>query len=300
MPPLTKIQLNDYEPGEFSELKQRSWPETLDLIEHFPWTQQRDHIAISPTNPSVTIEGPSDNYLKLATYYHDKFILYYLDEKNHLYTRSTVTIAEAYPFLQSFFDNNLDLSTFKLQPTPFVNNKIHFETKDFNYTMRPAPTLLGISFSAIFFLAPLIMLSLAAIIHPVSRPTTAKVIIIVAVSLLLAIPAILLIASFINHYRASNGRVLTISRGNPLFRFGPVNAPVTYDKKDIREVVLYGGSKGLEGLKRTEIIFNDGSAIDISGLLLPPDRMALKLPQQNIRRDTMSLPFIPPSSSTLS
>ena len=73
---LTKTQLKDYEAGEFSDIKQRTYPETRDLIEQFPWTQQRDHISISLTNPSITIEGPSGDYLKLAPYFNGKFVLY--------------------------------------------------------------------------------------------------------------------------------------------------------------------------------------------------------------------------------
>ena len=100
-----------------------------------------------------------------------------------------------------------------------------------------------------------------------------------------------------HHYRASTGKLLSLSRGNPLFSFGPIDAPVTYDKKDILEVVIYGGYKGFDGLKRTEIVFKDGSAINISGMILPPYSMSLKFPQQNVSRKLRSFPFIPLSAS---
>jgi hypothetical protein len=111
-----------------------------------------------------------------------------------------------------------------------------------------------------------------------------------------AIGARLLIAS-VSHYRASKGMILSISAGNPFFQFGPLDAPVTYDKKDIREVILYGNSKGFEGLKRTEIIFRDGRSINISGMIAHLDTMSRKFPGQKVTRKTPAFAFIPRASS---
>jgi hypothetical protein len=91
--------------------------------------------------------------------------------------------------------------------------------------------------------------------------------------------------------------LLSISRGNPLFQFGPIGAPVTYDKRDIRDIVQYGSSRGFEGLKRTEIIFKDGASINISGMIADIGTMSLKFPGQNITRRATAFPFIPPAAS---
>src|SRR6185503_13026075 len=170
LPLPTKTQLKDYEPGEFSERKQRTFPETRDLIEHFPWSGQRDHFAVGLTCPSITIEGSSGDYLKLALYYNDKFILYYLDTKNHLWTHPTLTIAEAYPIIQSFFDNSFDLAIFRRQSTPFTNNRVHFETKDFHYTMHGKSGFLLIGVSVLLCTIYPLVTILAALAKSISIP----------------------------------------------------------------------------------------------------------------------------------
>lgn len=293
---LTKTQLKDYEAGEFSDIKQRTYPETRDLIEHFPWTLQRDHISISLTNPSITIEGPSGDYLKLAPYYNGKFILYYLDGKNHLFTHSMPTLGEAYPIIQSYFDNRLDIAAFKHQSTLFTNNRHHFVTTTFTYTMASMPTLLSVCLISLFWVTLPIAGIFALITSPPSAPA-AGMLIFGAVSIIFAGLGVALVASTISHYRASKGKFLSISRGNPLFQFGPIAHPITYDKKDISEVILYGSSRGVEGLKKTEIIFKDGTSVNISGMIAHIDTMSLKFPGQKVISKGKPFSFIPRAAS---
>ncbi|HVU56538.1 MAG TPA: hypothetical protein VHD83_15845 [Puia sp.] len=295
---LTKTQLKDYESGEFSDLQQRTWPETRALIEQFPWSREREHFAVGLTSPSITIEGPSGDYLKLALYYHDKFILYYLDTKNHLYVHSMPTIPEAYPIIQSFFDDNLDLSGFKRQSTPFTNNKAHFETKDFHYTMRgtfilPLIGVLSIGMTAF----PFVTIT-AAIIKTSSIPIAGYVVL-STLSILFLGGGVLLTSLCINHYRASRNKILSLSRGNPLFYYGDINAPAVYDKKDIQKVVQYGGGRSNDRLSRTQIIFKDGSSINISGLILPADKMAVKFPRIDIGYKAFGLNYFIPRAFSI-
>jgi len=293
---LTKTQLKDYEAGEFSDIKQRTYPETRDLIEQFPWTQQRDHISISLTNPSITIEGPSGDYLKLAPYFNGKFVLYYVDSKDHLYTHSMATIPEAYPIIQSFFDDHLDLAAFKREPTPFMNNRAQFQTRVFNYTMNATPTILWVSLLSLIWLVFPIASGIGVLLF--GPPASIAAILLFGTLILTMIcVALVQLASTISHYRASKGMFLSISSGNPLFQFGPIDAPVIYDKKDIREVILYGSSRGLDGLKRTEIIFKDGTSINISGMIAQIGTMSLKFPGQKVTRKAKSFSFIPPAAS---
>ena len=65
---VTKIQYNNFETGEFSEVRERTYEETVDLIEHFPWNKQREKLVIDLTNPSVTIEGGDNDFLKFAVF----------------------------------------------------------------------------------------------------------------------------------------------------------------------------------------------------------------------------------------
>src|SRR5690242_17240933 len=105
----------------------------------------------------------------------------------------------------------------------------------------------------------------------------------------------------INHYRASKNKVLSISRGNSLFYYGNIVALDAYDKSNIQTVVQYGGMRSNDRLTRTEIIFRDGSSINVSGLILPSDRMVAKFPhQQYSQRSFAWRYFIPPAASALS
>jgi len=162
--------------------------------------------------------------------------------------------------------------------------------------MHPGATLLAVGLLSALWIIISAMPVAALIFHAFPGPMPVMLVFGVLV-LFITGAAILLIASSINHYRASTGKTLSISRGNPTFRFGPIDAPVTYDKKDIQDVVLYGASKGLDGLKRTEIIFKDGSTLDISGMILPPYEMSLKFPRLHMTYNTKGFTFIPPASS---
>jgi len=116
-------------------------------------------------------------------------------------------------------------------------------------------------------------------------------------SLLMLTIGVLVLSLSINHYRASRNKILSLSRGNPLFYYGDINAPIAYDKKDIQEVVQYGGGRSSDRLSRTEIIFKDGSSINVSGMILSSDRMAAKFPHQNISYRLFGLRFFIPRVS---
>ncbi|HTI89681.1 MAG TPA: hypothetical protein VL727_03780 [Puia sp.] len=289
---LTKIQQKNYEAGEFSDLKERTYSETIGLIQNFPWLQQREHISIGLTNPSITIEGSSGDYLKLAPYFNGKFVLYYVDTQNHLYTHSMATISEAEPLIQSFFEGRLNPTDLKREPTPFVDNRAQFQTRAFTYTMHATPTILWVSFLSLLWLVFPLAGGIGALLSAPS-PKMAVVLVLGMFIVVLITVAVLQLASTISHYRASKGKFLSISRGNPLFRFGNINAPATYDKKDIREIIQYSAYKGLEGLQRTQIIFNDNSEINISGMIASTSTMSNKFPQVTIKQKTKAYPILP-------
>jgi hypothetical protein len=294
---LVKTQLKDYESGEFSDIKERTYPETRELIESYPWSEQREHISISLTNPSITIEGGSGDFLKLASYYNGKFVLYYLDGNNHLFTHSMSTLEEAYPIIQSFFEDHLDLGNLKREHTLFTNNRIHFQTRTFNYTMHAVPTILWVCLLSLIWLVLPVGGGIGALLF--ATPASIAAVVLIGTFILGNICCgAAFVASFISHYRASIGMFLSISRGNPIFQFGPIETPVTYDKKDIKEIVQYGASRGLDGLKRTEIIFKDGTSINISGMIAEIGTMAQKFPEQRIKIKSTAFPFIPRAAST--
>ena len=139
---LSKLQYKNYEPGEFTEQQERTYEETIQQVEGFPWEEQRDHWVVSLTNPSITIEGKNGDFLKLALYYNEKFVLYYLDPHHHLYTRSSLHYQDLYPIIRAFFKDDLFApSELKREHTPLQNNIVHFEDKNFTYRLEPAGIL---------------------------------------------------------------------------------------------------------------------------------------------------------------
>jgi len=108
-----KVQYNDFEPGEFTDIKPVDYITAMGIIENFPWNEQRDHIQIDLTCPSVSLESSSDSILKLALYYNNKFVLHFFDGK-YMYTKSFTDYHAAYPYIHYFFEKeSIDISLFK-------------------------------------------------------------------------------------------------------------------------------------------------------------------------------------------
>ena len=132
----SKIQYNNFEVGEFIDTKKRTYNEVIDLIENFPWNKQREKIVIDLTNPSVTIERESGDFLKFAVYFNNKFVLSFLDPAKILFTKSFINKAEAYVFIKKYFDETFDSADFKRQSTWLINNLKHFVSQAFVYTVN--------------------------------------------------------------------------------------------------------------------------------------------------------------------
>src|ERR1700750_2717214 len=115
---ISKIQYKNFEPGEFIEEKNRTYEETIQLIEDFSWNEQRDHIVIDLTNPSITIEGENNDYLKLAVFFNAKFVLHYLSNEKILFTKSFTDFRESYKYIHGFFESaSFDVSDSKQENT---------------------------------------------------------------------------------------------------------------------------------------------------------------------------------------
>lgn len=74
----TKIQHGNFEPGEFVDIKLRTYEETIGCINNFPWSTEREHLRVSLTNPSVTIEKPIDTFLKFCSFLQRKIRVAFL------------------------------------------------------------------------------------------------------------------------------------------------------------------------------------------------------------------------------
>jgi hypothetical protein len=291
---ITKVQYKNFEPGEFTDRRQRTYEETTALIEAFPWSQQRDHFTVSLTGPSVTIEGTDGDFLKLALYYNDKYILYYFDMNQRLYSHTYVHTADAYPLILAFFRQGAAPPDFKHQNTFLQHNISHFKDNDFSYAMRWV-TLAGVLGIVGFLLAGTSVLTMLPFL-----PRSSVSLPFLIMPLVLLILFIFQTALAVNHYKAARGRVLVISRGRDEFSYGPTENPVPYNKKDIMEIITYGGRTkgGYPRLTRVEISFKDGRSINISCLIIPRDSLVEKLAGYPQREDYRLLPFIPSGASS--
>ena len=74
----SKLQFGTFETGEFTEEKVRSYEDTIKVIEEFPWKKERANIVIALTNPSITLQNKEQEYLKLAIFFNEKFVLHFI------------------------------------------------------------------------------------------------------------------------------------------------------------------------------------------------------------------------------
>jgi hypothetical protein len=288
---IVKLQYKDYETGEYSGAQPRTTEDTLQLIAAYPWAEQRDHLAIGLTNPSVTIEGPDNDYLKLSPWYNGKFVLHYFDKEHHLYTHPLDQPTDAAPFILAFFsDTSFDCSSFKKEITWLQDNNSQFRTQSFHYTIR-LRTVIG---QCLLGLYVLILSSGFFILSHFS-----------IFFIILPLAMLIWLAGFgaliLNHYRAAKDKVLILSKGKQEFSFGPPTALATFNKKDIREIITYGRrSKGSYiSLTRVEIDFSYGRTLDISCLIIPQEQLIAKFPNCPKSEVPTTFPFINPASAAL-
>jgi hypothetical protein len=281
---ITKIQHNNFETGEFTEEKERTLEQTIQLIEAFPWEQQRKDLHVSLTNPSVTVEGTYHHFLKLSLYYNGSFVLYYLDDSNRLYLKSLTNYQQAYPFITSFYQDSLvDTADWEHQHNWLQGKKIHFADKDFHYRLR-RPLIIGAFFLACLYLLFLLTTTIALIIQGFMghRPFF-----FISIPLILfLILGTLLIAQFFNQWRYAKGKVLILSKGNDLFYFGSDENPRAFNKEDIQSIRYISPRKLPSGK------FGNFIRIDLKANETGKETESLYLPSILIR-DQDALPKFP-------
>jgi hypothetical protein len=297
---IVKLQCKDFEPGEFTDIKDRSCEETIRLIDEFPWEPQRDHLRVGLTTPSVTIEGPGGEFLKLALYYSGKFVLYFIDNHHREFSRVLTTYNDSATSIQAFYQNSSSPPPdFARQHTPLQNVIVHFRSGNFTYKLNPA-TLTGAIVLICLFLVYPVLMSIAVVgrgqfsLWPFLLPALAFLVF-----------AIVQIALLISHYRSAKDQVLILSHGLQEFLYGSTADPDRFNKGDIQQVVTHGmrGRGGYPALTRVEIIFKNGRSIDISCLILSQETLVSKFSASPQSRDRILFPFIkpspfPPSSSS--
>jgi len=296
---IVKVQYKDFEPGEFTDAANRSCEECIRLIEDFPWGDQRDHLKVGLTNPSVTVEDTAGNYLKLAVFYNDKYVLHYYNNKRQLFTKSFADFHDAYPYLQRFYkDEPFDTKDFRLEHTWMQKTKNHFLSDDFRYLLfgkKLAFYLL--TRSGPIFLIPLVI-ALDFLLNDSKAHGNPVMIFFFAAFLILAL---LNLRIFLNYYHFAKGKLLIMSRGNDLFWFGSPDNPEQFDKKEIIKVKIHdarGGRNLFSGYAWVEIEFRQHRYLAIPNLLIDDQDLAAKLFKCSTETIRENVPSIPPSSSS--
>ncbi len=188
----------------------------------------------------MTIEGNNQDYLKLAPYYEGKFVRYYLNDRNQIFTRSVIHYQDAYPYIQSFFGSQpCNTHDFRLERIWLQGKAIHFKDKDFH--------------------------------------------------------------AAINNYRVSRDKVLVMSRGNDIFYYGNANNLEKFNKKDILELINYGGQyrrSRLTCYTKLTLTSTTTPYLYISDLIIKDIDLRSKLPGIPCRNPFKFWLLIPSSAST--
>lgn len=290
---ISKLQYKNFEAGEFIEEEKRNYEETIALIEAFPWEQQRDHIIIDLTNPSITIEGDNNDYLKLAVFFNQKFVLHYLNDQKILFTKSFTDFKNSYKYIRDFFESSaFDLSDFKEETTWLKNNIIHFVSQNFNYTINPKSIRHFLLLtSGINFVLPLIII-LGILFRGIDSFNIGTLVLFTIMVFFVGGGINLIL--FFNYYFYAKNKILIMSKGNDIFYFGEINSPKKHDKKEIIQYTtlkLRNSKAPINGFATIEIEFKDNEKIIIPNLLIDYISLEQKLYQCK-RINKGGIPFI--------
>lgn len=267
----TKIQHQNFEPGEFVDIQLRTYEETINCINTFPWEGEREHLRVSLTNPSVTIEKPLNNFLKFALFYNGKFVLHYFNDQHELFTKSFFQKEEAFPFIKNCFDSEVfDVSEFKKEPTFMQHNLVHFVTQDFHYTITPKRVKdYLLNTSGILFAIFAIFLFIILFTGKGALSGAGLAFLIFIYFLFFGGGLNLLV--FWNYWRYAKNKILIMSKGDDVFYFGDQQHPKKYDKKDILRVIFYHPNayrNPLNSFAVVKIEFRDNESIQIPNLFV--------------------------------
>jgi hypothetical protein len=286
----SKIQYANFEIGEFTQAKERSLEETFELIEHFPWEAQREGITIGLTNPSVTIDGKNDDYLKFALFFHGKFVLHYFNKDQTLYTKSFSKITGSYEYITNYFvSSSFDTKDFKKENTLFQNNLEHFLTQTFQYgvtgkdAVRYLFSTTGINLALTIVLGSLFLTSQSVSINILSLS--------IAFLFVLLLGGGLNLVLFFRYYLYAKNKILIMSKGNDVFYFGNKENPTKYNKVDIMHFTtlqVKNTKHTINTFALVTIEFNDGSLIEIPNIIIDQSALEYKLSGINkIEKNTL-------------
>ncbi|HMR81996.1 MAG TPA: hypothetical protein PKE30_02655 [Niabella sp.] len=286
---VSKIQYTDFEPGEFIDEQERLYDETVKLIESYPWQEQRRHLRIALTNPSVTLCFENSCFLKLATYYNSKYVLYNMDIDGVVYVKSFVQLSETYEYIKSFFENGyLDTGQLKKHSSRKKRNRIHFISQDFLYEITPERCKKYLSDVLMFQLYIIAAFCLLLLITQGIDVVFWTLLVMV----FLWSPILMLM---LNYYRFSKGKLLKLSKGNPVFLYGDKTNPAEYYKDNIEMVTILKNTSSRcpwSDFAVFKVVFIDRTVIKIPTLFSDYELLYDKFPCQRKVIKHRAIPFV--------
>jgi len=289
---ITKLQYKNFEKGEFTDEKPRSFEQLIGLLKDFPNTKT-DSIERDVNDPSVVVLDVNGNYLKIDIYPGNSFCLYYLAVSNEYYIYDVIPLEKASKGIETFFAGNIDLSDFETQ-TYHKDVRSFFTTNTFEYYLKFSKVL-GLSFMWIIYLG----LGIAAIIYIVVTNPNSKMPMPILIPFLFTLPFGSVVAHIFFNYAKRKGQYLKISRGNDLFHFGNSTDEITiYKKSDVMDVKHYtdNSTRSPNSFHQYEICFKDNRSITFSNALISPGDFAMKWrsPITEARRAPIKLSWVAP------
>lgn len=151
-----------------------------------------------------------------------------------------------------------------------IGSKSHFETSTFEY--RVNNTMLFFRFLLIIILSGSAILGTIAFFKLNDAPF-----LLLLLDIVLDIICLHAFYFMVRLYLISKNMYLNISRGRDEFQFGIDNDIVTYSKREIESINTYGQtSRSSRIFNLMEVIFKNGSAIIIPGIIIEPFTLAEK------------------------
>lgn len=281
----SKVQYQEFEKGEFTGIAERDLQETVTLIREYPWSSQRSHFVVGLTGPGIVVQDDRGNYLKLALYYNNKYIAYYCNATGRLYQKTLEKPEDLAGALTAFFtssDNPPD--DFLFQKNFFQNQKEHFPTRDFRYSVHDLSFWQLISRGGTLFYLFIGIFFIGAFIPGFRNYDSTGTLFFLLVLFLV----VFLVGGGLNllllyrYYIADKNTVITLSKGLSDFYFGTGQQQVKYNKRDILKIELKRRSNRrspVSDFAVYKICMTDGTRLPFTSLLISPYLLLEKMHQ---------------------
>ena len=236
------------------------------------------------TNPSITIEGRNGDYLKLAVFYNQKYVLLYLNNNQRVFSFSFKNLQDGYAYIKCFFEQpEFDLADFKKESIWFEKNLKHFTTQDFRYELTTQSIKkYWLSQRGFSIILPALFLIIMAMVLRTA-------IVFLWPGIILIWGTVMPLRLFFIYYNYAKDKVLIMSKANDTFYFGSFEDMVKYDKKDISKctIVKTSGSRSIyKGYAVVKIEFKNGTMLSLPNLLIDHRALEDKLFQcRKVRED---------------